>query len=326
LTRTFTYLEEESSLMAPLQQVLQKIDDVVQKSPTLIRGDLETLTKRPGKLLRPAFFLLCAEGGDAEPSDLIAVAAAIELLHIASLAHDDVLDDALKRRGNTTLYRKEGAKRAILAGDYLLSQSLRLSSSHFSESLVPYMTESLEQLCLSEIDQDSSTGDFFINRDRYYKRISGKTAELFGLSCFTGALMGGRSPEVQNELYHMGLEFGMAFQIRDDIMDYTGDSRKMGKPAGNDLKDGIPTLPLILALEEEQPVLKFLLRQPFRSISTALIRSMILRGKYTDKAFLISEEYTSKSLSLSERALSPEAFKQYSNLLFSLQKTAQKRP
>ncbi|QEN06928.1 polyprenyl synthetase family protein [Oceanispirochaeta crateris] len=323
MSRSFTYLGEGAALKASLQQVIQKINELVQESPSLIRGDLEVLTQRTGKLLRPALFLLCADGGEGKNDDLITVAASIELLHIATLAHDDVLDKALKRRGNVTLYSKEGAKRAILAGDYLLSLSLRLSSTFFDVSLVPSMTSSLERLCLSEIDQDSGFGNFHINRDQYFERIRGKTAELFGLSCRSGAVLGGKSLEVQNELYNMGIDFGMAFQIRDDVLDYTGESRKMGKPAGNDLREGIPTLPLILAVEDKLSGLEFLLRKPFWRVNAGLIRNRILSAGYSQKADEISGQYIQNSLVLAEKSLSKEAFEQYRHILDSLRKIPQ---
>ena len=149
MARLFSYLDDDSSLLKYLQQVVRKIDDLVDNSPPLIREDLKILTGNPGKLLRPAFFLISARGGDVPLEDLVPVAAALELLHIASLAHDDVLDGSLHRRGHVTLFRKEGAKRAILAGDYLLAQALRLSSENFQEPLVPVMTQSIQKLCLS---------------------------------------------------------------------------------------------------------------------------------------------------------------------------------
>ena len=152
-----------------LESVRSKIVSLVQESPDMIREDLIILTARPGKMLRPLFLLISAHGGDADKEDLISVAAAVELLHIASLAHDDVLDNAARRRGVATLYHRKGARRAILAGDYLLALSMKMASSHFEESLVPHMTGGIERLCLSEIEQDENLGSFNISREDYYR-------------------------------------------------------------------------------------------------------------------------------------------------------------
>jgi len=304
-----------------LQQVVQKIDELVENSPPLIRGDLQTLTGHPGKLLRPAFFLLCAQGGETPQEELISVAAALELLHIASLAHDDVLDGSLHRRGKVTLFRKEGAKRAILAGDYLLAQALILSSGNYQASLVPVMTESIKRLCISEIDQDAGKGGFYISREQYFQRIRGKTAELFGLSCFAGALLGGREKDVQNNLYDMGIEFGIAFQIRDDVMDYTGNVLSLGKQSGNDLKEGIPTLPLILALESKNSLPHFLLKKPFRPLFSSFILSLLESGGYLDRATHVSKEYLDRSNIRAEQSLQGDALHQFHDIIRALQKS-----
>jgi heptaprenyl diphosphate synthase len=179
----------------------------------------------------------------------------VELLHGATLIHDDVIDRAPLRRGKPTIYASGGAKRAVLVGDYLLAQSLELASKANDNRLVQVMTKGVSRLCSSEIEQDFSQGKLFITREDYYGRIRGKTAELFALSCFAGALLSGADRAVCDDFYQAGLDFGMAFQIDDDVLDYRGKGSRMGKRTGEDLRAGIPTLPLILALEHEGPSL-----------------------------------------------------------------------
>lgn len=298
--------------------VRNKIVSLVQNSPDMIRGDLEVLTARPGKMLRPLFLLISAQGGDADRESLVSIAAAVELLHIASLAHDDVLDSAVRRRGVATLYHKKGAKRAILAGDYLLAMAVKLASSHFEESLIPHMTSGIESLCVSEIEQDGNLGFFEISREDYYRRIRGKTAELFALALYAGALISGKSESQRELLYSAGIDFGTAFQIQDDVLDYRGNPGTMGKNGSSDLKNGIPTLPLILALEDNVPAIRVLLNKYVRYFFSGILRRKILRRSYDKKAQNIAESFFQKSLDSAAQAMTEEGFHLYSQLLESL--------
>lgn len=301
-----------------LESVRSKIISLVDSSPEMIRDDLKVLTARPGKMLRPLFLLIAAQGGDADRESLVSVAAAVEMLHIASLAHDDVLDNAVRRRGVTTLYHKKGAKRAILAGDYLLAMAVKLASSHFEESLIPHMTSGIESLCVSEIEQDGNLGFFDISREDYYRRIRGKTAELFALALYAGALINGKSEGQREILYNAGIDFGIAFQVQDDVLDYQGDSGTTGKKGSSDLKNGIPTLPLILALEDGLPMVRFLLYKPVRFLFSSVLRRRLLRHSYDQKAQDIAASFFKTSLDSASQAMSQEGFDQYRLLLETL--------
>ncbi len=302
-------------LAESLQKVRRRIEDLVAESPGMIRKDLETLTARPGKMLRPLFVFLSARGGEAVEEELVSIAASMELLHIASLAHDDVIDNAARRRGELTLHQTSGAKRAILAGDYLLAMSMKLASGRFEQSLVARMTEGVERLCLSEIEQDENIGRFNVSREQYYSRIQGKTAELFGLSCFAGALLSGKNEEGCEQLYQAGLNFGMAFQIQDDVLDYLGDSGVMGKNGNTDIKNGIPTLPLILAMEDKLPGVEALLVKGLRFLFAPLVIRKIVKGGYHIKAEEIASDFLGKSLESAESSLDKEGFAQFSRVL-----------
>ena len=305
-------------LAGSLQKVRRRIEVLVAESPAMIRSDLETLTARPGKMLRPLFVFLSARGGEAVDDELVSIAASMELLHIASLAHDDVIDNAARRRGELTLHQTQGSKRAILAGDYLLAMSMKLASGRFEQSLVARMTEGVERLCLSEIEQDENIGRFNVSREQYYSRIQGKTAELFGLSCFAGALLSGKSEEGCESLYQAGLDFGMAFQIQDDVLDYLGDSGIMGKNGNTDIKNGIPTLPLILAMEDNIPMVEVLLVKGLRYLFAPVVIRKIVKGGYHLKADEIAAEYLEKSLDGARTALNEEGFSLFHGVLDSL--------
>ncbi len=286
------------SMEERLTGVTGVIEEVWQSSPDSVKQDLKPLLLTPGKMLRPAFFLMAASGGSDKWESLYPVAAAIELIHTASLIHDDILDRALTRRGIPTLNSTVGIKKAVLEGDYLLSVASRLAADSYQPGLIHAINRTMERLCLSEIDQDLGQGKLFIGRERYFERISGKTAELFGLAMFTGALLGGKSEEKAEVFYRAGISFGLSFQIMDDLLDYNGSTQKMGKKAGSDLRGGIPTLPLILALEQNDPLLKWLCRTPLKAVFAPFIYRRIKKGGYLEEAGKLGLQYKDECLAL----------------------------
>ena len=279
------------SLRTDLAAVSDQIRRVVEQSPEAIKNDLARLLLSKGKMLRPAFVILSSGWGREQNENLPAVAAAVELLHLASLVHDDVLDDAVSRRGVATLHQTMGIKKAVLTGDYLLGIAMKLGMSEFRKENVPVMMESLNRLLESEIDQDFSLKSMNIDRESYLKRIKGKTAELFGLSCITGAIVSGCDENLVERLQKLGILFGMAFQIDDDILDYTGSKGLLGKNTGKDLKEGIPTLPFILALEEGDKKVLAYTGSSFRRIFPGSLQRYLIRKGYVEKAVVISDSY-----------------------------------
>ena len=279
-----------------LGKVAVYFDKILDETPALIRPALESLLGSPGKMLRPAFVLMSAEAGDRVSENLYSVAAAIELLHTASLIHDDIIDYSSERRGKPSLHTVMGVKKAVLAGDYLLVRALELASAAHEDGLIDAVNNGAASLCLSEIEQDSDPGNYFIDRETYYSRIHGKTAELFALSCRVGAVLGGAEKDICDDLYNIGKNFGTAFQIFDDVFDYQKISERTGKPSGNDLKDGIPTLPLILALEKSDQSLKRLCRSKFRFHRRSAIRKKVLAGGFNQQAAVIGDQFIQKSV------------------------------
>ncbi|MDC7221081.1 MAG: polyprenyl synthetase family protein [Spirochaetales bacterium] len=304
--RTHGLWDKFPTVQSKLQEVLNVIGEVIDSSPSPVKDDLKNLYCNSGKLLRPAFLLLSATAGEEVHPHLIEAAASIELLHGATLIHDDVIDRSPLRRGRPTAYAARGAKQAVLTGDYLLSRALELASRAHAEPLVKGLSESISRLCLSEIRQDSTQGEFFIDREEYFRRIQGKTAELFGLSCFTGAVLSGVNEEVSREFYRLGIDFGMAFQIEDDILDYGGNGKLMGKRTGSDIRAGIPTLPLILALEEGGAFLQKLCRYPWYILFPRTIGRIVLSGKGVAEAGKIGKEYRQSFLERLDRLDFPD--------------------
>lgn len=243
----------------------------IRRELTHVQGVITAEVKRPGgkiseglldlvhrdaKLLRPAFTILAARiqsGGKKAEEKIIRLAAAIEMLHVASLIHDDIADGAEKRRGGEALHRRYGDRTAVLMGDYLFARCFSLVSEYAQPENAAMLSATVGRLIESEVSE-------FVDDDawsprQYLHRVIGKTAVLFSLSFHVGAAEGigeNGDPRSIEILRRIGYNVGIGFQIIDDVLDLFGDMRTMGKPIGGDLKRGIVTLPIILAANNGQ--------------------------------------------------------------------------
>ncbi len=236
-----------------------------------LAAETKELVLSGGKMLRPAFVLIGAGFGgksgrgnsSSRPSrekDRIAhIAAAVELIHVASLIHDDIIDQADMRRGVASLHTRFGTTNAILAGDWLFSRSFRLTADFASIKSARVLARFVGSVCSAEIHQDLSKFSFSTSRREYLRTIAGKTAALFSLSLHVGASEARADLVVTQNLRRAGYDIGMAFQIIDDILDYESDDKTLRKPVGNDIKEGLCTLPLILAMRKNESSLRPLL-------------------------------------------------------------------
>jgi geranylgeranyl pyrophosphate synthase len=197
-----------------------------------------------GKRLRPMLVFLCADGDGDER--LTAAGAAVELLHMATLVHDDVLDRAALRRGRPTVFAEGGRLAASATGDLLFSRAFAELASTGSADAVRALSEASSALARGELMQRADAWSDNVTPERYLERCRLKTASLFCASCRIGALFGGR-PEMADALGRFGEDVGLAFQMLDDVLDVSGPTARTGKPRGADLLDGTVTLPLILA-------------------------------------------------------------------------------
>ena len=204
------------------------------------------IVRAGGKRLRPLVLLLAgrAYGGDLET--LVTAAAGVELLHTASLVHDDTVDHAALRRGKPTLNSQFGSGAVILVGDYLFAQSAMLAAATGSPRVVSVFASTLGDICHGQLREMFDAHRLTQSRQEYEERIYGKTASLFAGSAEMGAIIGGATEPQIASLREYGGDLGMAFQIVDDILDLTGGTHDLGKPAGNDLRQGTVTLPVML--------------------------------------------------------------------------------
>jgi len=203
-----------------------------------------------GKGVRPALTLLSGKFNDYNLEHLIPMATAVELLHTASLVHDDTIDKSPLRRGLPTLHSILGDNAAIMAGDYLFAKSAELAAMPGNLRVVRLFARTLMALAKGELEETLTLYNPQQTREDYFRRIDGKTAALFSMAAESGAILS-RSPESEIQaLKAYGTNLGLAFQVVDDLLDFTGDEKTMGKPVGSDLLNGVLTLPTLLYIEQ----------------------------------------------------------------------------
>lgn len=215
----------------------------------MLRETSAHLLKAGGKRIRPVFVLLAGEFGTYDLERMKHVAVPMELIHMSSLVHDDVIDDANTRRGQLTVRSKWDNRVAMYTGDYIFARALENITKISNPAVHQIMSSAIVQMVIGEMEQIR----FFFHTEQtirdYLLRIKRKTALLIAISCQLGALASGVPERLASRLYSFGYNVGMAFQIRDDILDLRGTEKDLGKPPGSDVKQGNITLPVIYALQ-----------------------------------------------------------------------------
>ncbi|HKV86732.1 MAG TPA: secondary thiamine-phosphate synthase enzyme YjbQ [Candidatus Dormibacteraeota bacterium] len=222
----------------------------LRTDPAPVGVPMRRLVEAGGKRLRPKLVQLTAAIGPRhEPSRAAALAAAVELLHNATLIHDDYVDESTHRRGRPTVAAAEGPERAIAVGDYYFAKATRLIAEIGHREVTSTMADALEAICASQIDDVALRGAYPGDRESYLRVVRGKTAALFAAACACGALLSEASPEVVGALRRFGDLLGVAFQMADDMVDFSPSS---GKPVGLDIRQRVLSLPLIYAAEDRE--------------------------------------------------------------------------
>jgi len=202
-----------------------------------------------GKRLRPQLTLLSARAFEYDGPAAVPMAAAMELIHTATLVHDDIVDEADSRRGRATANFFWGNSASVLMGDYLVIKAFTIAAETGDPRLFRLLCDTIGRMCEGEVLQICVRAEIELDVDTYLQIIEAKTAILMSTCCRTGALLGGASLDQTEALTLFGTKVGLAFQIIDDILDYTGEEEALGKPVGGDLREGKVTLPLIYALQ-----------------------------------------------------------------------------
>lgn len=242
---------EFPELFAPIQEELTAVEirlrQVLEGQHDSLTAATERLLNAGGKRVRPALSLLTARIFGADVDRSVALAAAVEMLHTATLVHDDLIDGALLRRGAPTLNAEWSPSLTILTGDYLFARTACLVAETKDVRIMDLFARTLMTIVNGEINQNAAKG--YLSRDRYYERIYAKTAALFVLSAEAAALLGRAGRVALGAIREFGRTVGMAFQIVDDILDFVGTADQVGKPIGSDLQQGLFTLPAIRYVE-----------------------------------------------------------------------------
>jgi octaprenyl-diphosphate synthase len=271
----------EEELRAAASSEVHQVDAVGQH--VLLAG---------GKRFRPACVVLSARAvnADAEFERLVAVATAMELVHTATLVHDDVVDNTWVRRGSATANAVFGNGVAVLTGDFLLARAVRMLAHEQNMRLMRTVADVTVEMSEGEVQQMVATGDAALAEEAYYELIRKKTATFIQGCCRCGAILAGARREEEDALAEYGLHIGLAFQLTDDLLDYTGDPAITGKPVGGDLREGRATLPLLLGLRATRDGKRDMLLASFGNSSLqdaaipVVVRTLDLLGAFEGTA------------------------------------------
>jgi len=256
------HFEIFDSIRDDLARVEDKLREKPQSEYEVLSVAIEHLLSSGGKRIRPALVILASRlySAQIEPQ-VLALAAAVEMLHTASLVHDDLIDGSLLRRGIPTLNATWTPGATILTGDYLFARAADLAAQTGSLRVMRIFSETLMVICTGELKQQFSDLQTRVRRDDYYARIYSKTASLFALATEAAGVLAHAPDDEIVALREYGLNLGMAFQVVDDVLDFIGDETHLGKPVGSDLRQGIITLPTLCYLEQhpdDELIVRFL--------------------------------------------------------------------
>ena len=287
-----------------MQDDLRLVEDTldrlkrVDSFPALAKM-LEAVLHGGGKRLRPAIALLAGKFGDYRAELHVPLAASIELLHTATLVHDDVIDASPSRRGRPTANELFTNSAAVMLGDYMFAHAADLIARTDNTQVVRLFARTIMAIAGGELHQDMSAYEYSADTMRYFGRIEGKTASLFATSAEGGAMVARCSDGEREDLRNYGLNVGMAFQVVDDILDFTGAQEEMGKPIGSDLMQGTLTLPSLLLMErypKDNPVKKAFRSKKPRPEHIVEAVNMVRNSDILDESYRVARDFRDRAL------------------------------
>jgi geranylgeranyl pyrophosphate synthase len=290
-----------SKIYEPVQEDLIRVEDtlksVSQVEFSWLAEMLDYCLSGGGKRIRPALTLLAGKFYDYNLDYLHPMAVAVELMHTATLVHDDAIDKSMVRRGRPTINRVWGEEKAVLLGDYLFARAGEFATDTKNMPVVRLFTQTLGTISSGELGQTLNAFNLRQTREDYLQRISRKTASLFALATESGAILS-RAPEksIQN-LGEYGYNLGIVFQIVDDVLDFIGTEKEMGKPVGSDLAQGTLTLPAMLLLErygEDNPVTR-LFHHEDKDRNMKLAIEMVRNSSIVDECSQVAADYCARA-------------------------------
>ena len=254
-----------------------------------------------GKRLRPALVLLACRALGSDSVEPRWTGAAVEMIHAATLLHDDVVDSAESRRGRTTVRSRWGSANAVLAGNLLFSRAFGLLARRGQVEELRVLSQCMLTMCRGEIMQNLHRGNLEMSEETYYSIIRTKTADFLAACCRTGAMLAGADAATVERMAEYGMSLGLAFQVTDDLLDVCGEEASIGKPLGGDLKEGKMTLPLILGLRsasaaERERVKTIARRETITHGDFEEVRSVLLAHRAPERTRRAAESWTQSSL------------------------------
>lgn len=292
-----SFWQEKTAMIAHLNEVDQVIGKQLTVKQRKMNEILQDLASSGGKRIRPGLCIIGAGFGSKPIESIYPLAAVLEMLHLATLVHDDIIDDATHRRGALTTQQKYGKDYAVYTGDYIFTKCFEILAENYELHHMKELSKAVSRVCVGEIEQFDGRFKSHTSVKKYLKIVGAKTSALLATSLAVGAYEAGCDERFCKKLGKIGLHVGNAFQIIDDILDYTGDEARVGKTLGNDLKQGYYTLPLIYALRKNDLVLNKLLAADVyddETIKRIIVRVDELGG--VRQAQSLAEKYTIKSL------------------------------
>lgn len=282
-------------MMAALELVEARLAGQVRSRESLLTDISTYLIGSGGKRVRPAVTILIFRAcGGQSLDDIVDVAAALELIHSASLLHDDIIDGSGVRRGKDSAFRKYGLANALVAGDFIFSRAFQLCG-RFEEKLINWAAEACVSLTEGEVMQGRFRHNPAVTLEDYLEIISRKTASIFQQGARTAAYLAAAAEPVVEAMADCGFNVGMTFQVVDDLLDVEGNQARVGKPIGIDLRDGNPSLPIVLALARDPEVAAAFENQSLSQSEVAFILERIRRSGVLAEVRALAAEYGTRA-------------------------------
>lgn len=299
---------------AAFEKTSVNIDKVLSTAPSVVRVYTSHLGKAKGKFIRTCSLLACAMNDENQiHEDAVSFASAIEILHLATLVHDDIIDNAKIRRGIETIQKKFGKRTAVICGDYLLAAALKQLMNVGDKYGKNYLPDYVEQICMGELRQHVNNGNLELTVYRYLSIINGKTAALFEASFYSGAILCEKEEKRLNLYRRLGRYVGLIFQLSDDCIDFEEKERTAGKNVQSDYEQGVITLPLIYALGKDESLKE---KAKEGTLNRETLNQAVKKNGGLDFTRGIAKRYLNKGLAIiKELSLSEEKEAQLTAIL-----------
>ena len=299
-----------AELTAPIQKDLNRVEQMIAETlrseNLFIQQMVDYLADSSGKRIRPALAILSAKYCGEVTEETIGLGAALEMIHVATLIHDDIIDNSEVRRKQKTLNFKWGNEVSVLMGDYMFASSFYLMAKKLPKNVLGTLADTTNIICRGEISETFHRFNAGLTESQYFKVIKEKTASLFAASCQTGAMLAEGDETVIENLYRFGLGIGMAFQVIDDTLDFVGKESKVGKPVMSDFREGKLTLPVIYCLDsatkaEKKKLVEIVLSKVKEEPDFEFLNSLIEKYKAIDFSVQKARFFVEKA----KRAIAP---------------------